>query len=136
MFRKKVNCETTNLHEIREFLLSALDNYSVPLSQRDMIVVAVDEVCANRMIHSNSCDPTKEIEVSVSTQDNEKEVVIEIKDDGEAFDIKAYQSPAITDVIKEHRKGGMGLRLVKNIMDAVQVVQVGKHQVCRLVKQL
>ncbi|KXX68030.1 ATP-binding protein [Flammeovirga sp. SJP92] len=136
MFRKKVNCETANLHIIREFILSALDSYSVPDSKRDMIVVAVDEVCANRMIHSNSCDPTKEIEVTVTTTIDTKGVVIEIKDNGEAFDIKTYQSPTINDVIKEHRKGGMGLRLVKNIMDAVQVVQVGKHQVCRLVKQI
>ncbi|NME67931.1 ATP-binding protein [Flammeovirga aprica] len=136
MFRKKVNCETANLHIIREFILSALASYSVPDSKRDMIVVAVDEVCANRMIHSNSCDPTKEIEVTVTTTIDAESVVIEIKDNGEAFDIKTYQSPTINDVIKEHRKGGMGLRLVKNIMDAVQVVQVGKHQVCRLVKQI
>lgn len=136
MFRTKVNCETANLHIIREFILSALDSYSVPNSKRDMIVVAVDEVCANRMIHSNSCDPTKEIEITINTTIDTKEVVIEIKDNGEAFDIKTYQSPTISDVIKEHRKGGMGLRLVKNIMDAVQVVQEGKHQVCRLVKQI
>ncbi|ANQ50407.2 ATP-binding protein [Flammeovirga yaeyamensis] len=135
MFTKKVNCETTNLHTIREFILSSLDEYSVPHAQRDMIVVAVDEVCANRMIHSNSCDPSKEIQVSVFNT-SENEVIIEIKDGGDAFDIKTYHSPEITDVIKQHRKGGMGLRLVKNIMDAVHVVQDGNFQVCRLVKQL
>ncbi|OHX67189.1 ATP-binding protein [Flammeovirga pacifica] len=135
MFTKKVNCETTNLHTIREFVLSSLNEYSVPLTQRDMIVVAVDEVCANRMIHSNSCDPSKEIEVSISNT-SENAVIIEIKDGGAAFDIKTYQSPEITDVIKQHSKGGMGLRLVKNIMDAVHVVHDGKIQVCRLVKQL
>ena len=47
-----------------------------------------------------------------------QEVVIEIKDTGNGFNIKNYQEPTIKEIIVEKKKGGLGLMIV-NITEKI-----------------
>ena len=57
-------------------------------------------------------------------------------DDGTVFDINAFQEPTIDNLISVKRKGGLGIRLVKNIMDNIEYLTRDGKNVCRLTKQL
>ena len=57
-------------------------------------------------------------------------------DDGEMFDINQFSEPKIDNLIHEKRKGGLGIRLVKSIMDDVQYLSRKGRFVCRLSKQV
>ena len=52
------------------------------------------------------------------------------------FDINSYEEPKIEDIIKRQRKGGIGLILVKRIMDDIQIVTKKDKHICRLVKHV
>jgi serine/threonine-protein kinase RsbW len=52
----RVSCSIDNLKEIRSFVNKRLQELSVSELEINMIVLAVDEICANIIIHSNKSD--------------------------------------------------------------------------------
>jgi len=130
----KVNCSTKNLKEIRTFVEASLKDLSVPAIDIGMIVLAIDEICANFIIHSNHCNEDQEIEILIKNEN--QGISIEILDQGEYFDISSYKEPELQELIKEKRKGGMGLLLVKRIMDSIEFKKENNQNVCKLFKKV
>jgi len=63
-------------------------------------------------------------------------LVVEITDDGNAFDINAFREPELNNLVNEKRKGGLGIRLVKSIMDSIEYFERNGAKVCRLTKKI
>ncbi len=130
----KLYCDTHQLAGLRAFLQDFL--MKTPLSEIDQhqVTLAVEEVCANLIIHSHDCNPKEFIEIQLKR--NEDGLVFEITDSGFGFNILEYQEPEISQVIKARRKGGLGIMLVKKIMDKIEFESSGKQNICRLFKNL
>jgi serine/threonine-protein kinase RsbW len=99
------------------------------------MVLAVDEVCANLIIHANKCDPSNKISLIVKVQPDH-EIQFLIKHEGDGFDINKYQEPGIDELVSSRRKGGLGLMLVKRIMDEISFTTEKNHNICTLIKHL
>ena len=135
MSRKlRLYCNTNQLVYLREFLDQTLQ--STPLGEIDQhqVILAVEEVCANLIIHSHSCNHTSFIEV-VSEISNDQ-AIFEIYDFGQGFNILEYREPELSHVVKSKRKGGLGIMLVKKIMDKIEFETNGTKNTCRLFKNL
>ena len=130
----KLYCEKSKLSELRLFLTDVLYDTKLSEIQKNQIILAVEEVCSNLIIHSHACNPNDSI-ILVVTKDSHS-IVFEIKDFGEAFNFLEYQEPQLADVIREKRKGGLGIILVKRIMDSIEFETSGKQNICRLTKCL
>ncbi|MFT4738981.1 MAG: serine/threonine-protein kinase RsbW, partial [Paraglaciecola sp.] len=68
--------------------------------------------------------------------DPHSQVTFTIKDQGTGFDISQYQEPSISELISSKRKGGLGLMLVKRIMDQIEFSKEKNHNICRLIKTI
>jgi serine/threonine-protein kinase RsbW len=132
-YRFKVPCKKEKLRDIRLFVSDALKNHDLPDVQISTLVLAVDEVCANLIIHSHKCNPKEYIEIAISVDTN-KNIVFDIIDNGAGFDISSYSEPSIGEIVKEKRKGGLGLILVRKIMDKIELITEDNQNICRLVK--
>lgn len=130
----KVACSIDNLKNIRSFVSKRLHELSVSELEINMLVLAVDEICANLIIHSNNNNEQQQLEVAI--QDDAEGVAFEIKDQGEAFDVNSYEIPDIDEIIRTKRKGGLGLILVKRIMDKIELRKEKGHTVLRLFKKV
>lgn len=130
----KLYCNTGQLVILRNFLEKILINTPLSEIERHQVILAVEEVCANLIIHSHACNPTAYIELNTQVLDGQ--VVFEIMDFGEGFNILEYHEPEITQVIKAKRKGGLGIMLVKKIMDKIEFESNGIKNTCRLFKEL
>lgn len=130
----KVSCSIDNLKVIRAFVNKRLQELSVPELEINMIVLAVDEICANLIIHSNKENKDQHLEVKI--KDENQGVSFEIKDQGEPFDLSSYQVPEINDIIQSKRKGGLGLMLVKRIMDKIEFRRENNYTICHLFKKV
>ncbi|MGK7389365.1 MAG: ATP-binding protein [Candidatus Cyclobacteriaceae bacterium M2_1C_046] len=130
-----VQCKKEKLKNIRLFVKEKLDGHGLSDLDVSAIVLAVDEICANLIIHSNKCNPDETIILEMEIKDG-KEVFFEITDQGEAFDIKQYKEPTIEEIIKAKKKGGIGLLLVKRIMDNVEFTSETDKNTCRLYKKI
>jgi len=129
----KISCSTDRLLEIRNFIAEILTSYSYPETEAHKLILAVDEVCANLIIHSNNCNPSESIEISIDFNPAES-VIFEIIDRGVSFDMNKYQEPSLQELVSSKRKGGLGLMLVKRIMDKIEFKSEKNTNICRLVK--
>lgn len=131
----KFFCSRENLKGIRDFVNSVLRNYSLSEVEINQMVTAVDEVCANLIIHSHKCNPTDSIELSIK---NSKEgIVFEIIDrDAIYFDLDSHKAPDIKKMIQQGKKGGLGLWMVKQFMDKVEIEYKDTQSTWRLYKDI
>lgn len=130
----KVNCTKKNLKLIRDFITEYLNAYALSDILLNQIVLAVDEICANLIIHANQEDPSKFITLQIEKVRNS--VQFEISDNGVAFNQNKYQEPNIEEHIRIGKKGGVGIALVNRIMDSVEFKTVKGQNICYLSKQI
>jgi serine/threonine-protein kinase RsbW len=128
-----LSCQTSSLSELRSFLQRTLEAYSLTEIERHQVTLAVEEVCANLIIHSHGCNPMDQIQLEVKNM-NER-LIFEITDQGLAFNLLEYEVPDVKKVMVEKRKGGLGIILVKKIMDEIEFESKNGKNVCRLIKR-
>ena len=134
-YKQKVGCNIENLKGVRDFIRGALKKHGVSDLQISELVLALDEMCSNLMIHSHQCNPEELFEIHIILRKGSP-VIFEIIDDGNTFDINQFSEPALGNLVHEKRKGGLGIRLVKSIMDKIEYQKRNGKNVCRLIKNV
>jgi serine/threonine-protein kinase RsbW len=134
-YKYKVGCSIENLKGVRDFIRTTLKNHGIADLIVSEIVLALDEMCSNLMIHSHHCNVDEMFELNIYIENN-KPLIFELIDDGTVFDINQFNEPALNNIIHEKRKGGLGIRLVKSIMDKIEYDKYSGRNVCRLTKTL
>lgn len=130
----QIPCSTNYLKDARAFFNEALDEIQLDETSQNAIVLAVDEVCANIIIHSK-CKDSQLIKLSFEIKG--ENLIFEIRDNGgQTFDINAYRGPDLDEIVDSKRKGGFGILLVKKIMDKIEVKSSNGTNICRLYKSI
>lgn len=132
----RIQCSRQNLQQVRDFVrdfLLAAHGNEVLVNQ---VVLAVDEVVANFIIHANGEDPSQYLDLLMQLRDHNLDV--EIEDHGNTLFLPggAVPSPDLREYIRQGRRGGMGMALVSRIMDKVVFFERNSHTICHLTKQL
>lgn len=130
----QIYCSRDNLIEIRKFIADCLKDTSLSDIEVNALVLAVDEVCANVIIHSAECDNKKTLDVLVDLQKHK--LIVEVIDKGLGYDLRKHKMPELNEIIKEKRKGGVGLMLVQKIMDKIDFVPGNNGNIIRLIKHI
>jgi serine/threonine-protein kinase RsbW len=134
-YKYKVGCSIENLKGVRDFIRGALKDHGVSDLQISEMVLALDEMCSNLMIHAHHCNPEELFELQIEVE-KDHPVIFEIIDDGSSFDINQFSEPDLGNLVHEKRKGGLGIRLVKSIMDKIEYQQTSGKNICRLIKKV
>ena len=134
-YQYNIGCSLENLKGVRDFIRKSLRSHVASDVVLNEIILALDEMCSNLMIHSHQCNPDHHIDIRIDVPQKGK-VVFEIIDDGEMFDINRFNQPDLDNLIQEKRKGGLGVRLVKSIMDEVVYTTRNGRNICRLTKKV
>ncbi|MCG8340128.1 MAG: ATP-binding protein [Cytophagales bacterium] len=132
----EITYKKENLKVVRAFVTRVLEQYALSeVIEIPFLVVAVDEVCTNLMIHTPQCNSQKFIKIMIKV-DVARAVTIDIVHQGMHFDIESYQTPSIKQIIQKKQKKGLGLLLIKRIMDKVETIRYGDYHTCRLFKKI
>ncbi|KAB2909760.1 MAG: ATP-binding protein [Ignavibacteriales bacterium] len=109
---------------------------SVGFSDKEVydILIALDEVLANITYYAYSEGTTGEIEIEVSFKDD----VLQIKfiDSGVEFNPLAKKDPDLSVSIENRAVGGLGIYIVKKLMDSVTYSREGKKNIFIISKKL
>ncbi len=118
-FNKKliVKSSTNNLSRIREFIRDAAKQCGFDTKTIGKITLAVDEACTNVIKHAYKYSPEGDISIKVKFADSK--LSITIKDIGLHFDPTLVPEPNIKEYYKQKRIGGLGVFLMKKLMDEV-----------------
>jgi serine/threonine-protein kinase RsbW len=132
---KTVQSRTDNLSEVREFVASQARTHGFSEEEVANIVLAVDEACTNIIKHAYQNANDMPIDVSIASKGSAFEITI--ADDGKSFDPSMLKNPDLKDHLTHFRRGGLGVYLMKKLMDAVEYqFQPGQKNRVRLVKYL
>jgi serine/threonine-protein kinase RsbW len=134
MKSRKIPCDVNHLADIRAFVREALQEYAVSDKAASAIVLSVEEICANVIIHGNQRNASQELEIRVMQKDHH--IMVETRDEGTAFNPGSYTERSILDRINDRRRGGMGLMLVRRLMDRAEYEREGTTNIWRLIKYL
>lgn len=134
-YKIKIPCSKEKLKDVRCFVNNILTKHDIPEIEINRLVLAVDEVCANLIIHSHNCDSKQSIELLIYIKSND-EITFEIIDQGIGFNICNYCEPTIADIVRDRKKGGVGLMLVRRIMDLIEFKKGKESNTYRLHKKI
>ena len=113
-----VEAKRENLPEVQSFIDEQLEAVDCPMTTRIAIDVAVEELFVN--IASYAYEHGEGVAVvQVTVHEEPLSVEITFIDNGRQYDPLAKADPDITLSVKERKKGGLGIFMVKNTMDNV-----------------
>ncbi len=118
----RVKSKTENLSEIRDFVSGNARAAGILEATVENIILAVDEACTNIIKHAYKLSPEGEIIIKIN-YDNEK-FTVTIIDYGKSFEPDRVPLPDLQKYYREHRVGGLGMYLMKSLMDNVVYISV------------
>ena len=103
-----------------------------PIKIRNQIRIAVDEIFSNIARYAYHPEIGGAV-VRIAISDD---VIIEFEDSGAAFDPLTKEDPDVTLTADEREVGGLGLFIVKNLMDSVEYRRDGNKNILTIKKKL
>lgn len=118
------------LDQLDEALL-AMD---VPDADAFQIKLALEELATNAINYGFDEGQTSELEITLQRQD--EELYCELRDHGRVFNPLEVVEPDVTLDVDHRKVGGLGVFLVRRVMDDVSYERAGNMNVMRLRKTL
>jgi len=116
-FKIRFPSSTDNLEMIRDFVRKLALKAGFDDEGADHIALAVDEACTNVIKHAHEYNARRMMDISVRYTNHSFEVTI--TDKGKGFDPSRMPKPDLDKYMHEARKGGLGIHLMKTLMDEV-----------------
>ena len=118
-FKLSVGCSTQNLEVIRNFVMNVARQVKLSNDKLSQIELAVDEASTNVIKHACNYNEDKTLTIVIKVLKDQ--FVIEIIDRGDKkFDPNAVQKVNLKEFVRDRKHGGLGIHLMKNLMDDVQ----------------
>ena len=132
-YRLKIPSQTENLELIRLFVSSLAGKMGFNEEDVNKIELAVDEACTNVIEHAYHHDDSKDIDIAITL--GLGKLIVVVSDSGNAFNDAHFKLPNMKDYLAELRVGGLGIYLMKTLMDEVDYhTTPGKINEVRMVK--
>lgn len=133
--RLKVSAETKYLAQIRDFATRCGHKFGFNLRQLNGYKLSVDEICTNIIHYSyNGMDTNGGIEIEIKRQENR--VVTKIIDRGVDFDYNSVKTPDLNEFVRDKKRGGFGIFLVKSLNDDVYYDRVHDRNIVTIVNNV
>jgi serine/threonine-protein kinase RsbW len=123
------------LDAIREFVNQAASDAGMDESGLCAVEMAVDEACSNIIEHAYCGVKGGDIECTCDCDDQALTVIL--RDHGCPFDLMTVPTPDLSTALEDRRVGGLGVFLIRNLMDEVRYERLGESgNVLTLVRKL
>ena len=109
---------------------------AVPPAVRRSLNVALDELLQNTIVHGFADPRGGGGGVSIAVELLPDRLTVTLTDDGQPFNPLAAAAPDTARPLEERPVGGLGIHLVRQLMDEVRYQRQGGHNVVVLIKRL
>lgn len=134
-YQLKIPSQSDNLAIIRDVVAKVASRVGFDTDEASKIELAVDEACTNVIKHAYANNSNQMIEVSIKV--DQKKLIIIVADKGKGFNPDKIKLPDLNKSIKEGRKGGLGLCLIKTLMDKVEFeIKPGSKNQVKMIKYI
>ncbi len=133
-FRMSVGAHPGEVEKVNAVFARFAETYALPGGVRRSVNVALDELLANELSHGMAGRDAGSVTVEVEL--DQERVTVTITDDGPQFDPFSQAPPDTTLSVDERPIGGLGIHLVRELMDEVSYQRRDRQNVVVLVKHL
>ncbi len=117
--QKKFPARMESLYPSLDSVISCAESQGVAPGRIGDIRLSLEELLVNVFNYAyEKDDPAAEVEIACGTSAS-GDFVIEVADRGRPFDILAREAPLLDLEIGDRQVGGLGIHLVKQLMDEV-----------------
>jgi serine/threonine-protein kinase RsbW len=132
--RTAVPADAAQLSVLTEFLREFGSAAALAPTQVGTLELALEEIFLNIVMHGSDAGIAPQVEVSLDLDTDA--VTMTVEDDGPQFDPLSLPPPDVTASLAERRVGGLGVFLVRNLMDTVSYARVAGRNQLRMSKRL
>ena len=125
---------TSYLAKVREFVAKHARQAGVHEDHINVLRLAIDEACANVIEHAYEGNPNQDVNLTLTFES--ERVVVRIRDRGRPFDHKSYKRPNVVELSRNRNSGGLGVDIIRRLMDTVEYTNEGGINEIRLIKYL
>ena len=118
-----VPSDAAQLSILTQFLHEFSSAADLPPAETVTFELALEEIFMNVVMHGSPAGRVPRVEVSLALRDDCLTLMIE--DDGPSFDPLSLAAPDVAASLEERRVGGLGVYLVRQMMDAVRYQRIG-----------
>ena len=131
--RLRLAADLENLHAFKAFILEYSGREGLDQGKCRELELATDEILTNIISYAY---PEKKGDITViCSVDRDGFFVVEIKDAGVSFNPLESRDPEPAQNVEDTRVGGLGLFLVRRMVDRLQYFREGNLNVLRLYKK-
>ena len=127
-FRMTIGADRSEIARVSVAFAKFADRHALPAPVRRSAQVALDELLANAIDRGGAGQASIEIQAA------DNRVTITLADDGRPFDPFAVPAPDTSLPLGERPSGGLGIHLVRGLMDEVSYERRGDRNVVVLIK--
>jgi len=125
-----IEAKLENMDAVQDFISARIED--CPMKTQNQIRIAVDEIFSNIARYAYSIKTGgATVRIAVDT-----DITIEFEDNGTAYDPLAKDDPDVSLSADEREIGGLGLFIVKNLMDSVEYRRDGSKNILTIKKRL
>lgn len=125
--------DTDHLEEIADFIENSLNELDIPDKYRGHICVAIDEAVTNVALYAY---PNTKGNIRITIERIEDSLMVEIVDSGIEFNPLNHPVPDVSANIEKRTIGGLGVHLMRNMMDELDYHRINNTNCLSLVKHI
>ena len=120
-----------NLEAVHSFIHAWAEEASLSINSTYELLLAVEEAYVNVVKYAY---PDSSGKVTISCHMREDSLILEIKDGGIPFDPLKLPQPNLSPCLEKRKIGGLGIFLLRRLMDKVEYERQGTQNALTLVK--
>ena len=132
--RLSLKSDLSELARIADVIETHGESHGWPMRWIMNLNISLDELVTN--IISYGYQDFDEHEIHITLTDRNGSLVVVLEDDGTAFDpFTAVPEPDLDSSVEERRIGGLGVHIVKSLMDETTYERIDNHNRITLVQR-
>ena len=138
--KKKVKCQLTfknedqELNRVAEFMESVCDELQLDMHVAMKLQLAMEEMVTNVIFYAYPEGTTADI--TLTAESDGQELTFVLSDNGKPFDPTAKEDADLDVNPMDREQGGMGILIVKNIMNEVSYQRLGEENRLTMKKKI
>lgn len=134
MIRKTFDAAIENIEAVTDFVNEQIESFGCPIKIQMKINIAIDEIISNIAFYAYPAGEGT-VTVCVQKQDNPQAAVLTFIDHGKPYNPLDKKDPNVKLSVEEKPIGGLGIFMVKKLMDEVSYEYRDGQNVLKIMKK-
>ncbi len=126
---RSVVAELSNLEAVQDHLAACATAFGLEPRRVGLLTMALEEIFVNICDYAYPAGPGT---VTISCHEQGEQFVVEVIDEGQAFDVRSVTEPDLEADLETRKIGGLGWFLVRKIADRLDYLRADGRNIVRL----